>query len=191
MLKIEKGNPWIMWPNLLSDRFIENPANKIFDHEGNFKFRMVFELFDDITEKSTLFAKLPSYLGIDLEHFGILLIITEKETEYITYNFQWEIGKKYELVIKKIDGVFSVVIDEVPIIVKFIKSGLASDENSHIIFGAGNFPKNGFNLNYSNYIMHELEIFRDGEIIAKHLFEEFIYNKSYDLTGNCNFIHKI
>jgi len=182
-----------MWPNLLADNFIENPANHIFDHAGDFKFRLVFELVESIEEKSTLFAKLPSYLGFDLEKYGFLVIITEsgKDPEYIPCNYEWEINKKYELIFKKIDNVLSVVIDDVTQIVKFVKSELASDKNSHIIFGAGNFPKNGFNLNYARFNFHDLEIFRDGELISKHTFEEFIYNKSYDTTGNCNFIHKI
>lgn len=193
MLEIKKGEPWIMWPNLLADNFIENPANHIFDHTGNFKFRLVFELIESIEEKSTLFAKLPSYLGFDLEKYGFLVIITEagKDPEYIPCNYEWEINKSYELIFKKIDNVLSVVIDDVTQIVKFVKNELASDKNSHIIFGAGNFPKNGFNLNYARFNLHCLEIFRDGELISNHSFEEFIYNKSYDTTGNCNFIHKI
>ena len=46
MLRIEKGNPWAMWPDNLVDNFIDNPANKIFDYEGNFMFHLVFELID-------------------------------------------------------------------------------------------------------------------------------------------------
>lgn len=193
MLEIKKGEPWIMWPNLLADNFIEDPANKIFDHSGDFKFRIVFELPEKVEEKSTLFAKLPSYFGVDLEPYGFLLIVTEDsmKPEYIPCNFEWETQKKYEMILKKIDNVLSVSIDDITQVVKFVKSSLASDDNSHIIFGAGNFPKNGFNLNYSNLFLYEMEIFRDGSIISKHLFEDFVYNKSYDLTGNCNFIHKI
>ena len=44
MLRVEEGSPWAMWPNNLVDNFIDNPANKIFDHEGSFTFNLTFEL---------------------------------------------------------------------------------------------------------------------------------------------------
>jgi NAD(P)-dependent dehydrogenase (short-subunit alcohol dehydrogenase family) len=33
-----------MWPNILGQKFIKDPANHIFDHEGDFSFKLVFEL---------------------------------------------------------------------------------------------------------------------------------------------------
>jgi hypothetical protein len=193
MLKIKEGEPWIMWPNILGQKFIKDPANHIFDHEGEFSFRLVFELEEPITKKSTLFAKLPSYFGIDLEDYGILLIVTNNsgKTEYLTCNFQWEINKKYNLLITKEEDAVTVYIDGNALTLYFIEDKLAADPNSHIIFGAGNFPKNGFNLNYLGVTLHELEIIRDTETISKHAFEEFIHGKSYDLTDNCNFLHQI
>lgn len=193
MLKIKEGEPWIMWPNILGQKFIKDPANHIFDHEGDFSFRLVFELDEAVTKKSTLFAKLPSYFGIDLEDYGILLIVTDNsgKTEYLTCNFEWEANKKYDLLITKEEGAVTVYIDGNALTLYFIEDKLAADPNSHIIFGAGNFPKNGFNLNYLGVTLHELEIIRDTETISKHVFEEFIHGKSYDLTDNCNFLHQI
>jgi hypothetical protein len=77
MLKINKGEPWVMWPDKMVANFIEYPANKIFEYDGNYKFILTFELNEDIVSKSTLFCKLPSYLGIDLELNGITFIVTE------------------------------------------------------------------------------------------------------------------
>lgn len=193
MLKINEGEPWIMWPNILGQKFIKDPANRIFDYDGNFSFKLIFELDDVVKKKSTLFAKLPSYFGIDLEDYGILLIVTDDngKTEYLSCNFQWEAHKKYDLLITKSDGVVTLYIDGEVLTLYFIGKGLASDENSHIIFGAGNFPKNEFNLNYLGVTLHELEIIREEETISKHTFEEFIHGKSYDLTDNCNFLHQI
>ena len=193
MLKINEGEPWIMWPNILGQKFITDPANRIFDYEWDFSFRLIFELDEPIIKKSTLFAKLPSYFGIDLEEYGILLIVTngKGKTEYLTCNFQWEGQRRYELSITKSQEVITLSIDGNALNLYFIENKLASDENSHIIFGAGNFPKNGFNLNYLGVTLHELEIIRDEETISKHIFEEFIHGKSYDLTDNCNFLHQI
>jgi hypothetical protein len=193
MLKIKEGEPWIMWPNILGQKFIKDPANRIFDYDGDFSFRLTFELNSTITKKSTLFAKLPSYFGVDLEEYGILLIITDNKskTEYLTCNFQWEPEKKYDLLITKSQEVITLYINGEALNLYFIEDKLASDENSHIIFGAGNFPKNDFNLNYLDVTLHELEIIREEETISKHVFEEFIHGKSYDLTDNCNFLHQI
>ena len=68
---------------------------------------------------------------------------------------------------------------------------LGYDESPHIIFGAGNFPKNGFNLNYTDFNLHEFKLEVDGELVSHHTFEKFIHDKSYDITDNCNFIHKL
>jgi hypothetical protein len=50
MLKIESGKPWIMWPDIMANNFIDNPANKVFDSEGDFKFRIIFELEEPVKE---------------------------------------------------------------------------------------------------------------------------------------------
>jgi hypothetical protein len=36
-----------------------------------------------------------------------------------------------------------------------------------------------------------MEIFKDGDLICQHDFKEFVFGKYVDVTGNCNFIHKI
>lgn len=192
MLRIEEGSPWAMWPNNLVDNFIDNPANKIFDHEGDFVFNLVFELVEPITKKSCLFAKLPSYAGIDLDHDGISFLFTcNGVTDYRFTTYAWEVGTKYELLIVKVNNQLGISLNGVTIVTLNLESKLDGDDNSHLVFGAGNFPKNGFNLNYTNLILHKLVILRDKELIAEHDFDIFIHNKSFDKTGNCNFIHKI
>ncbi len=193
MLKIEEGKPWVMWPDILVANFIDYPANKILDYDGNFVFKIKFELTKPIKKKSTLFSKLPSYFGIDLEEYGLLLIVTDntKKTDYLFGNNIWNVGEIYELEIKKINNVIQVMLNGTSLINYELKNDLALDDISHIIFGAGNFPKNGFNLNYSELILHYLSITKDETVIAEHYFNQFIHNKSFDETGNCNFIHLI
>lgn len=192
MLRVEEGSPWAMWPNNLVDNFIDNPANKVFDHEGNFMFNLIFELPEPITKKSCLFAKLPSYLGIDLDHDGMSFLFTRKgKTDYRFNKYTWEVGIKYNLVIVKIKDQIGISLNGVTLVKLDVEEGLDGDANSHLVFGAGNFPRNGFNLNYMNLLLHKLVISRDDEIVAEHDFDIFIHNKSFDKTGNCNFIHKI
>lgn len=193
MLKIKEGEPWVMWPNNLVDNFIEFPANKIFDYDGNFDFKVVFEFETPITKKCSLFSKLPDYVGIDLEEYGFTFIYTDdkKHTEYVYTDFKFEINTKYEFHIKKRENIISVYLNNILVLNEFLKHKLASDNISHIIFGAGNFPKNNFNLNYFSVILHSVEITKEKELISKHDFNLFIHNKSFDLTNNCNFIYKI
>lgn len=193
MLKIKEGEPWVMWPNNLVDNFVDFPANKIFDYDGNFDFKVVFEFETPITKKCSLFSKLPDYVGVDIEEYGFTFIFTDetKHTEYIFTDYKWEPNKVYNLHIKKRKNVISLYINESLIFNEFLKNKLASDDISHIIFGAGNFPKNNFNLNYFSVILHNVEVVKEKEVISKHEFETFIHDKSFDLTNNCNFIYKI
>ncbi len=193
MLKIDKDNIWVMWPDFLVDNFIDYPSNKIFDYEGDFKFLIEFKLSDIVKNKMTLFAKLPTYFGVDIEEYGILLIVNEdgEETKYITKDHQWVPNKRYKLEIEKLGKSIKLKIDGLNLIELNLNNKLINDDRPHIIFGSGNFPKNGFNLNYFDGVICYLSITKDNEIISEHRFEKFIHNKSYDLTDNCNFIHKI
>ena len=193
MLRIKEGEPWVMWPNNIVPNFINYPANRIFDFDGNFVFKIIFELDKPIINKSTLFSKLPSYFGVDLESNGITFILSDINgfTQYHFNDYTWEIDKRYELIIKKNGNSISYYINNILLLNIFIENKLSEDDNSHIIFGAGNFPKNNYNLNYFSLILHEIEIKKEGVVICKHDFKKIIHNKSFDLTNNCNFINKI
>ena len=193
MLRVDKGSPWIMWPNSMVENFIENPANRVFDYEKDFLFKLVFSLPNPITEKSTLFSKLPSYFGIDLEVEGMTFIVSYKtrQTEYVHVKHKWQIKTDYELVIGRKEKELYFFVNRENILNFTLRDKLSSDSTSHIIFGAGNFPKNGFNLNYLDVDLQKLQIFQENTLIAEHDFDIFIYNKSFDKTENCNFIHKI
>lgn len=193
MLKIDEGAPWVMWPNNLVDNFVTEPANQIFDYGGNYQFHITFSFENDIIKRSTLFSKLPSYLGIDLDENGFTFIYTYEcgTTEYEIIPNKWEINRIYHFCITKKDEILSIYLDDLLLFTIKLKQKLASNDNSHIIFGAGNFPKNNFNLNYFSVILYRVTIMKEGKEIAHHNFDKFIHNKSFDNTNNCNFIYKI
>ncbi len=193
MLRVDKGSPWIMWPDSMVENFIENPANKVFDCDKDFLFKLTFSLPNSIMEKSTLFSKLPSYFGIDLELDGMTFIVSYEtgQTEYVYVKHKWETDTDYELVIGRKEKELYFFVNRENILNFTLRDKLASDNTSHIIFGAGNFPKNGFNLNYLGVDLKKLQIFQENTLIAEHDFDIFIYSKSFDKTENCNFIHKI
>lgn len=193
MLKIEEGKPWVMWPNLLVSNFIDDPANKVFDYDGNYEFILSFRLPKEVKNKSTLFSKLPSYFGVDIDKNALTLILTNinNEVTYKSILYNFEKNKKYDLRIVKNMDTLNISLNDILCFEFKLDKPLAKDDLSHIIFGAGNFPKNGFNLNFLSIEMEHLLIKKDNIIIAEHSFNYFIHNKSYDETGNCNFIHSI
>lgn len=193
MLKINKGEPWVMWPDNIVKNFIEFPANKIFDYDGNFEFYLIFELIDEISEKSTLFSKLPSYFGFDLEKNGFTFIISDLDGNlfYFFKEIEWNKNKKYKILIKKEKNILLLNINDNNKLIIELEKPLSKDDNSHIIFGSGNFPKNNYNLNFLSCVLHEMIIKKEDEIICHHNFIKNIHNKMYDITGNCNFLNKI
>ena len=60
-----------------------------------------------------------------------------------------------------------------------------------ILIGAGNFPKNNFNLNFTEFDLLRFTLSQDEKILADHFFEERIFDKYVDITGNLNFVHKL
>jgi hypothetical protein len=193
MLEIRKGNPWIFWPSSICDSLPENPADKLLNGKHSYKIELSFTLLDNSSDKKTLFCILPKYSGIDIEKEKLFLLVgKEDKTEF--YNLDYDIYPH-----KKTHILYEYIYSEklcITINNKLIKEvnltePLGFDENPHIILGSGNFPKNGFNLNYTDVNFHEFKFYSNGELLSNHDFEEFIFDKSVDKTTNCNFIHKL
>lgn len=193
MLRINKGEPWLMWPNRRVENFIDFPANNIFNYIGNFSFRLDFELIDDVTEVCTLFSKLPNYCGINIEPIGCLLTLTYEDNtaDYLLHRMSWKTNFMYKLEIIRKDNAIRLFLNDELLLEKILTIELLKNEASQFIFGAGNFPINNENLNYFNVNLYYLEIRKEYELIAMHEFIEFVHGKSFDLTDNCNFIEKI
>jgi hypothetical protein len=194
MLKIHKGEPWVMWPDNLVDQFIDEPANRIFEYSGDYNFNMKFELLEPILKQSSLIAKLPNYFGLDLFPKGVTFVYSYKSTIEVFHEFKeykWEVNKIYDLDIRKTGNKLEIIVNGDVFFDIDLIFEIDGSDNSHIVFGAGNFPKNGFNLNYITYNIHYLAITKDNVMISEHDFKKFIHGKSFDLTDNCNFIYQI
>ena len=219
MVNIKESEPWLLWPNTVSYGMNKNEIGKTFEGETDFTLSIRVKILSKGPNKRTLFAKLPNYMGLDIEkdNNNILFICNFKknnkvEAQYFFINNElgWDfnfITIRYNKLIKKIDilindiNVFEYQLDK--------EEELSVGEDPHIIFGAGNFPHNGFNLNYCSFDTNYLLISKNylsyneisdiyeqkndtlDEIIGLYNFEEKTDYKINDLTGNCNFIHKI
>lgn len=90
------------------------------------------------------------------------------------------------------DKHFKVLVNrKILLILDLTVKKFKTEMDPHVIFGASNFPKNGFNLKYNDIKLYEFKVKQNNKVLSHHKFNKFIYDKSYDLSNNLNFLHKI
>ena len=194
MLSIKKGNPWVFWPSSICETFPENPSNLILSGEHSFEFSFDFILRDDSKEQKTVFALVPRFTGLDLFPNQTVITITYDDgPQYYRLPTIIEPGKNVNVKFDhKPKEYFKVFINKEEVVNEVLTNkAFGKSDSPHIIIVAGNFPKNNFNLNYSDIDYLRFSVFQDGNILADHFFEERIFDKYVDITGNLNFIHKL
>jgi len=195
MLNIKEGNPWVFWPSHICDTFPENPANKILT--GNEPFEVYVDMVVKKTEGviGTLFTLLPHYTAMDIYEGRVLFTMMDEDrkTTYWDLPFALFDNARMRIQWKHVPNKsFDVFINERPVYsVDLTEKSFAHDSDPHIIFGAGNFPKNGYNLNYTEIELREFKVIQNNELLCHHEFNDFIFDKSVDLTDNCNFMNKL
>lgn len=194
MIDIKKGFPWVFWPSSICDTFPEKPGNKILSGDQYFKLTFKLTLKDSSKDQKTLFALVPRFTGLDLYEDKMILTVTcEDGPTYIDLPLLVHPEKEVIISIEHTPKEnFRLFIDNNIVHQESLKQrvfGLA--DNPHVLIGAGNFPKNDFNLNYTEFNLHEFILEDETEIVSHHTFEQFIFDKSVDITGKCNFIHKL
>lgn len=215
---IKNGEPWLMWPNMVSYGINTGEIGKTFEGDTDFTLSMNITILTKSNEKRTIFAKLPNYVGLDIEteNNNLMLILNldkngETKWEYIVSDVQ--IGyNPVQLTFRfnKQKRLLEVITNDTIAIEYQLKDDeeLSIGYEPHLIFGAGNFPKNAYNLNYCSYNIDFLliskeyksisEIYNikdnltiDKSIVGLYDFKEHTNYKIYDLSENCNFLHKI
>jgi len=217
-MEIKEGHPWLLWPDSVSFNINKGDIMRTFEGESDFTLSMRLHLLSNHTEKKTIFAKLPNYVGVDLienTNQFLLILNLDKEGEqswhYLSSDFKLDyeyhfLTLRYSLETNNIQ----LLLDDFIVIEYQLQDNekLSSEDQSHIIFGSGNFPKNKFNLNYTSYNTDFLMITKEyltfdqikdsyqsdrptEKTIGFYDFKEKTDYKIYDKTGNCNFIHKI
>jgi hypothetical protein len=193
MLHITKGKPWLFWPSNICDTFPENPANKYLSGNYDFTLEITFTLTDNSDNQKSLFCILPHFTGIDIYKDKCVFIVTLKngvKYQEIPHTVKVDEITKIKIEHRTLNRLELFIDDISMVTIDLTNNQFAVEEEPHIIFGAGNFPKNGFNLNYTQYKLFDFKIYTD-RLLCHHTFDEFIMDKSVDKTENCNFIHKI
>jgi hypothetical protein len=194
MLSIKKGHPWIFWPSSICDTLPINPGNKLLSGDKYFKLTLEYILRDSSDDQKTLFTIVPRFTGLDLyKNKSVLTVTCEDNAEYIDLDYIAIENERTKLVIEHSPEVFFNLFINDSLIhnldLKGRSFGIA--DSPHLILGAGNFPKNDFNLNYLDVDFLEFKLEDETQVVSHHRFEEFIFDKSVDSTDNCNFIHKL
>jgi hypothetical protein len=214
---IKKGEPWLLWPNISS--YDINTGNISETFEGNTDFTLAINLMaiSPKSSKRTLFAKLPNYCGVDIEENDTpLLILNLLKNGKEIYKYlpsQTVISEGFNILVyryNRLNKTLEVLVNEKIAISYRLEEDeeLSVGSDPHIIFGSGNFPKNNFNLNYFSFqtdfiliaksyktFSEIVKIKTDGifdeSVIGLYDFKKHTDYKIYDLSKNCNFIHKI
>ena len=195
MLEIRKEHPWILWPDSICNTFPENPVNRLLDGNHEYTVELDLELKEIGEDRRTLFCILPEFLSIDIEgDNSIFSYTTNSKTKYITFPSSLFIPEsRTKISLKYVpENFIKLFINNIMVLdISISGQKISYDPSPHLIFGAGNFPKNDFNLNYSEYDLYEFKILDKTTLVCHHTFDKFIHDKSFDLTDNCNFIHKL
>ena len=215
---IKSGEPWLLWPNMVSYGINTGDIGKTFEGDTDFTLSMYIKILTKSAEKRTIFAKLPNYMGLDIEkeNNNLMLILNlnkNGETEWKYLFSETEIGYDSNLItfrFNKTNKILEILVNDIIAIEYKLENDeeLSIGYEPHIIFGSGNFPSNGFNLNYCEYnidflmisksIKSIFEIYNikdnlilDDTIVGLYDFKKHTDYKIYDLSENCNFLHKI
>ncbi len=215
---IKNGEPWLLWPSMVSYDINTGEIGKTFEGDTDFTLSMYVKVLTKSSDKRTIFAKLPNYMGLDIEkeNNNLMLILNlnkNGETEWKYLFSETQIGYEFNLItfrFNKTNKILEILVNDLTAIEYKLEDdeSLSIGYEPHIIFGAGNFPSNGFNLNYCEYDIDFLMISKsyksvfeiynikenlilDDTIVGMYDFKKHTDYKIYDLSENCNFLHKI
>ena len=191
MLSIRNKEPWAFWPTRVSPSFFDFAGNKAISGKYNFKFELDFTLRKTYEDKSTIFSILPIYTSLNYynEHMSNIDVHTEDGMDWSEIKDTIFINRKHKVTVEnKVEGNFTAHIDGKEVI---RAKNFSHVDDPQLLFGAGNFPWHNENHHHCDLDLHEFKMYHNNNLISHHLFKEFIYEKSFDLTGNCNLIHKV
>lgn len=191
MLSIRNKEPWVFWPTRVCPSFFDLSGNQILTGRYNFRLEIDFTLIKVYEDKSTIFSILPIYTAFNYynEHMSNIDIHTEDGMKWCEIKDVVSLGKRHTVVLENIEK--SILIFSIDGLEIIRVNNFSYTEDPQLVLGAGNFPWHDENHHYCDLDLHEFKLYHEGKLISHHLFDEFIYEKSVDKTGNCNFIHKI
>ena len=191
MIDISRKNPWLFWPNSICPSFSNTPASDTLMGDKYYKLEITFEYTPG--NKKDLFGIVPNYTGFSVVDNRVFLGIGyHDQDDWFAIDYFLKPNTKYTVTfIHEPNDYLEVFIDSESIYkVNLKERPLAVMDNPQMFIGAAYWPTKD-ESDEIDYRLHELKIFNAERLISHHTFQKFIHSKSYDLTDNCNFIHRL
>lgn len=191
MIDISRKHPWLFWPNSICPSFSENLASDILKGDQYYKLEILFSYTPGT--KKDLFGIVPNYTGFSVVDNRVFLGIGYSDKDdWFPVDSYLEPNKQYCLEVEhKPSSTLEYFIDGTSIYKTSLENRpLAVMDNPQMFIGAAYWPTKD-ETDEIDFTLYKLKIYSNIELIAHHTFEKFIHSKSFDLTDNCNFIHKL
>ena len=193
MIHIRKGNPWLFYPSALCDTFPENPATKVLSGDKNFQLELKCTLLDTINTNGTIFCILPKYMGLDIHKNLLFFTVKFEDGSSKFFQFPFQISNGVDINLKMIHVAKNYlkisINNEEQLNLDLKELSMCVDDNPCIFFGANSYSHIDETSNSTELHLYEFKLYEKTKLLAHHTFDEFIFNKSVDKTGNLNFIH--
>ena len=191
MIAISRKHPWLFWPNSICPSFSDKAASDIL--KGNNYYELEIDFSFTGMGKKDLFGIVPKYTGFSGVDKRVFLGIGYNDNdEWFGLEEFIEPNDKHTVkFIHKPDSSLLVELNGKQIYeAKLDKRPLAIMDNPQMFIGAAYWPTKD-ESDQVDFNLYQLKISDENEMISHHTFEKFIHSKSFDLTDNCNFIHKL
>ena len=165
MLSINNKEPWAFWPTRICSGFVPLAGNQLISGKYNFEFSLDFTIRKTYGLKSTIFSILPIYTCLNYynEHMSNIDVHTENGRDWREIKDTIFINKKHNVTVKnEANATFTVLLDNEVVI--------ETQQFSHVT---------------------DPQMLHDNKLISHNKFNKYFYDKSFDISNNCNFIHKI
>lgn len=199
MLAIPKDDVWVFWPTTVCTTFPEDAGNLYMNGKRPFKIEMDFELTDETDHYKAIFNILPAYSMLKLlrdrmifvvaledgtkEDHNLPLLVNVNEKVFLTYEYIPEESIKL-FIYNKNTG------DKIEFTVNMKNKVFKLEEEPFIVFAGDNIPQHSDREHFTGVTFYDFKLYSEEKLLAHHDFKEYVHEKSVDLTGNCNFIHK-
>jgi len=219
-MRIDKDNIWLLWPETLSEKMDIGKLNQLYDGDRSFTIYVEVSNFKKTNFMQSVFSILPNFLSVDFkahnkDEEGIIIHYTistdlvinylEKKIDYSEkYHISYSYNKTTKTFLSFINGVetlnFKLSDNE------FLKKA----DNSHLIIGAGDFPKKLTSENITEFditkmivcenvvsydVLKDMDnyrsIFKKNNVLGYYNFIERTDYKIFDHTNNNNHINLI
>lgn len=191
MIGISRRQPWLFWPNSICPSFSDKAAADILKGDKYYDLEIEFS-FTGMGKKD-LFGIVPNYTGFSVVDKRVFLGIGYHDNdEWFGLEEFIEPGKKHSVkFINKPNESLVVILNSREIYKADLNARpLAIMDNPQMFLGAAYWPTKD-ESDEIDFHLYKLIISSDKEMLAHHTFEKFIHSKSFDLTDNCNFLHKL